>query len=346
MARMRIFLSLTFLLTTVSWAGLGGKFLPIPVAFSYPETGPGGGAKLRWQDPLDKPGFADLTAYITGRGQTNVEMEVERDSIEGKWRVGAYTEFGKFPEKWFGPGNPPNDALEGLYTPIYYGGHVSVGRWFPNGWLAGTQLEIEQNDIRTDGKGIFQNPSWTGIVGGLEENIALVLEHEGRDLKENPKSGSFLSLKLQTSIPGTDFDWRDLLIDASQAASLGDFTGVARVHHEEAWGSFPFWKLPFLGYRKSLRGLPEKRLRGDVAQCVGTELRWNGPKIWIFPLQPAVFGELGRAGDHSDVWSADANWAAGLGIRSPLAGGKAVLRVDYGWSEAGSGLYVDFGQAF
>ena len=36
----------------------------------------------------------------------------------------------------------------------------------------------------------------------------------------------------------------------------------------------------------------------------------------------------------------------GVGGRLPLAGGKAVLRVDYGWSRYGSGLYLDFGQAF
>jgi hypothetical protein len=63
-------------------------------------------------------------------------------------------------------------------------------------------------------------------------------------------------------------------------------------------------------------------------------------------MQPAVFGELGQAGTHEGVWSATPRWAAGIGLRSPLAGGKAVLRADYGWSEFGSGLYVDFGQAF
>jgi len=327
-------------------ADLGGKFLPIPVAFNYPETGPGGGAKLRWQDPFDKPGFADVTAYLTSRGQSNLDMEVQRDSIDGKWRVGSYAEFGKYPAKWFGAGDPPDASLEGLYTPIYAGGDLTLGRWLPGGWLVGTKLHLENWDIRNDGKGIFQGRRFTGDHGGLEANLGFTFTYEGRDLPENPKEGSFLDIETQSAIPGTDFDWQDVVADASYTSSLADFTGVVRAHHEEAWGSIPFWRVPFLGYRKSLRGLPDKRLRGNVAQCVGSELRWNGPKIWIFPFQPAVFGELGRAGDHSDVWSADLNWAAGLGVRSPLAGGKAVLRVDYGWSEVGSGLYVDFGQAF
>lgn len=327
-------------------AGLGGKLLPIPAAFSYPETGPGGGAKLRWQDPFDKPGFADITAVATVRGQSNLELEVLRDSLQGLWRVRTRAEFGKFPAKWFGRGNPPPDDQEGLYTPIYAGGEFGVGRWLPGGWLAGAYLLCENWDVRTDGQGVFARERFTGDRGGLEANAGLQLTYEGRDLPENPRFGRFLDIKTQASIPGTDFDWRDVQIEASQAASLGAFTGVLRVRHEEAWGSIPLWRVPFLGWRKSLRGLPDKRLRGNVAQCVGTELRWNGPKIWIFPLQPAVFGELGRAGGHADAWTADPNWAAGGGLRCPLAGGKAVLRADYGWSEVGSGLYVDFGQAF
>lgn len=165
-------------------------------------------------------------------------------------------------------------------------------------------------------------------------------------MAENPREGGFAALRFQNSLPGSDFDWRDVQFDASQVSSRGNFTVVLRALHEEAWGRLPFWNTPNLGNTKALRGLPDRRLRGEAVQCLGTEFRWNGPKIWIFPTQPALFAELGRAGDHSGVWSADPNLAAGLGMRSPLAGGKAVLRADYAWSAVGSGLYVDFGQAF
>jgi len=334
------------LLPTLALAGLGGQFLPIPVAFSYPETGPGGGVKLRWQDPFDRPGFMDLTAYTTARSQSNVDATVERDSLDGVWRLTGFGESGKFPEKWFGPGDPPVKELEGIYTPIYGGGYAQVSRWLPGGFSVGARLYLENTTIRTDRMGIFRDSGWTGIRGGTDFDASLVLEREGRDLKENPRFGSYLSMKFQAALPGADFDWQDLTLDASDAYSLGDFTAVGRVHHEEAWGDVPFWEVPFLGWRKSLRGLPDKRLRGEAVQCVGLETRWNGPKIWIFPFQPAIFGELGQAGTHEGVWNARVRWTAGGGVRSPLAGGKAVLRVDYGWSAYGSGLYVDFGQAF
>ncbi len=333
-------------LASFGQAGLGGKLLPIPAAFSYPETGPGGGAKLRWQDPLNKPGYADVTAVATVRGQSNLEVEVLRDSLGGLWRVRTRGEFGKFPGKWYGYGNPPPSEREGIYTPVYAGGELGVGRWLSGGWLAGANLLVENWDVRTNGKGAFATERFTGDRGGLEVNAGLQLVYEGRDLPENPRAGRFLDFRVQSAVPGTDFDWRSLVLDASQTGSVGTFTGVVRIHHEEAWDAPPFWRVPFLGHRKFLRGIPEKRLRGQTAQCVGSELRWNGPKIWIFPTQPAVFGELGRAGSHAGVWSADLNWAAGLGMRCPLLGGKAVLRADFGWSDVGSGLYVDFGQAF
>jgi len=338
---------LVFLQAQMASGGLGGEFLPIPVAFSYPETGPGGGAKLRWQDPFDHPGYMDLTAYTTVRHQSNVDATVERDSLDGVWRLTAFGEIGRFPEEWFGPGDPPPDSLPGVYTPTYAGGYAQVSRWLPGGFSVGAQLYAENTSIRTNRQGVFAvDSSWVGIHGGTDFDGSLILEREGRDLKENPKSGSYLSLKLQTALPGADFDWQDLVADASDAISQGDFTEVGRIHKEEAWGNVPFWEIPFLGWRKSLRGLPNKQLRGESVQCIGWETRWNGPKIWVFPMQPALFAELGQAGTHGGVWSADPRWAAGFGLRSPLAGGRAVLRADYGWSQFGSGLYVDFGQAF
>lgn len=324
-----------------------GEFIPIPFIFSYPETGVGGGVKLRWQDPMGKPGFMDLTTLASVRGQSDVDGTYERDSLDKVWRVKVFAEAGKFPMKWFGPGDPPADSLEGLYTPLYQGGYLQVIRILPEGYTVGARLRLENTDIRNDGKGIFAQPvSWKAAKGGTDFDLAWIVERERRDLKENPREGSYLGAEFQTSLPGATQEWNQVLFDASDAESMGSFTAVARVHHEEAWGEVPFWEVPALGWRKSLRGLPDKRLRGRAVQCVGLESRWNGPKLWIFPLQPALFGELGRAGDHDKVWNADLRWAAGGGLRVPMAGGKAVLRADYGWSDYGAGLYIDFGQAF
>lgn len=332
-----------FLVASGASAKLGGKLLPVPVAFSSPETGIGGGAKLRWQDPYDKPGFADITAYTTQKVQSHMDVEVMRDSLDGIWRFNGYGEFGKFPGKWFGHGNPPEDSLASIYTPVYVGGWFSASRWLDDGWLVGVKGTLENWDIHNDHLGIHRTERFTGGKGGLEANIGIEVTREGRDLATHPKNGSYLKLSVQTSVPGTDFEWQNLTLDASETVTFSDITAVVRGHHEEVWGSVPFWRTPFLGWRKSLRGLPDKRLRGNVAQCLGTEARWNTAIKW---LQPALFGEIGKAGGHAEVWTADVNWAAGGGCRFPLAEGKAVLRVDYGWSEVGSGLYVDFGHAF
>lgn len=170
--------------------------------------------------------------------------------------------------------------------------------------------------------------------------------YEGRDLPENPSKGLYAKVATTAGLPLGDFTWQNLVFDASMTKSVGAFTGVARIRHDEAWGGVPLWRVPSLGHKRFLRGLPDRRLRGQVAQCVGSELRWNLPEIFFFPLQPAIFAELGRTGGHGDAWREEFNPAGGAGLRVLLAGGKAVLRADYGWSFYGSGLYVDFGQAF
>jgi outer membrane protein assembly factor BamA len=324
-----------------------GEFIPIPFLFSYPETGLGGGLKLRWQDPMGAPGYTDLTALTSVKGQSDLDGTWERDSLGGRWRLKVFGEVGKFPGKWFGTGDPPSDSLEGVYTPRYVGGYFQATRLLPEGFTLGARTRLEETSIRTDGRGIFaRTPDWYGAKGGTDFDLTFVAEHEGRDSRSNPSEGSFASIQFLTGLPGGDFEWNDATFDASEATSMGSFTAVGRVHHEEAWGEVPFWQVPALGWRKSLRGLPDKRLRGRAVQCVGLETRWNAGTFHGVPLQPALFGEVGRAGDHDEVWTSDLRWAAGLGLRCPLAQGKAVLRADYGWSDYGSGLYIDFGQAF
>ncbi|MBK9575875.1 MAG: hypothetical protein IPK50_22060 [Fibrobacterota bacterium] len=343
---MRSVLLAVLLSGSLAPADLGGELLPIPVAFISPETGPGGGAKLRWQDPLDKPGFADLTGYLTVRSQWNVDAEILRDSLFGLWRLGATAEVGEFPAKWYGLGNPPPDEMESEYTPRYLGSEFSVGRWLPAGWRVGGRFQAEEWRIQAQDRGAFRAATWSGQKGGLEANAGMELVFEGRDLPTNPTEGMYAKSAVTVGLPIGDFLWQNLVLDLSMTKSAGSFTGVVRIRHDEAWGGVPFWRVPSLGHKRYLRGVPDRRLRGEVAECIGSEARWNGPKVQGFPLQPALFAELGRAGGHADVWREEMNPAAGGGLRVPLAGGKAVVRVDYGWSFYGSGLYVDFGQAF
>lgn len=321
------------------------RWLFIPALFSLPETGLGAAIKARGRDFLGVPGYLDATVVMTRKRQIDLDVEWLRDSIEQVWRARNGVQIGRFPSVWYGPGNPPPDAAKADYDPLYVYLESRLARYLPGGWAVEGSLVLDVEDVSVHDEGAF-----LGHVVARDGGVFLVggvaLEHEGRDLPEDPRRGPYLRVRAQSSVPGSESVWQSLQNDASQAASLGPLTGVARVRTVDAWGDVPFWELPYLGFREALRGLPDRRLRGRSVQCAGLELRWRMPKLLVAPWQIAGFLELGRAGSRGGVWSADPMPAGGGGLRGLLDGGRSVLRADYGVSPEGTGIYLDFGQAF
>jgi len=322
------------------------SWLVIPGIFSFPETGPGLALKARVRDVGGVPGFVDATVAVTWKKQADLNLQWVRDSIGGRWRTREILEVGRFPATWHGPGNPAEDSMESRYTPTYVLAESRLARYFRGGWALEALLGLDAESVAEAEGAAFRNLAVVDRDGGLFLFAGSALEYDGRDLSENPRHGRFLRILAQTSLPGSASLWTLWQNDASQAWSLGAWTAVGRVRTIEAWGEVPFWKSPSLGSREALRGLPDPRLRGQAVQCAGLEIRRTFAPVFRFPWQLAGFLEEGRAGTHGGVWTADPTPAGGGGVRLLLDGGKAVLRIDYGVSPVGSGLYIDFGQAF
>jgi len=321
------------------------RWLVIPAVFSLPETGPGAALKARGRDFLGMPGYLDATLLLTWKRQVDFDLEWLRDSLAGVWRLRNGVQVGRFPSLWYGRGNPPPDGAEATYDPLYVVADTRVARYLSAGWALEGSLLLDVEDVTTDDAGAFREPTvaregGTFVVGGA------AIEFEGRDLPEDPREGLYFRSRAQSSIPGSETLWHSWQNDVSGAFTLWRTTFVGRVRTVDGWGDIPFWETPYLGYREALRGLPDRRLRGDAVQCAGLEVRLRMPKLWIAPWQLATFLEEGRAGTHRGVWSAEPLPAGGGGVRVLLDGGRSVLRADYGLSPKGTGIYLDFGQAF
>ena len=321
------------------------SWLVIPGVFVLPETGPGIALKARVRDLLGI-GYVDVTTIATWKKQADLEMVWLRDSIGGAWRARQRMEIGRFPSIWYGEGDPPPDSFKARYEPTYVIAETRLARYVLDGWAleGGLGLDAEVMDHRDEGA--FRTQSTLASDGGVFWIGAAAIEYEGRDLPENPRFGPYLRVQSRTALPGSYSVWTQWQNDASWAASLWRFTGVARVRTVSAWGNVPFWETPSLGFRDAMRGLPNRRLRGASVHCAGTELRYSFPELWSMNWQIAGFFEEGRSGSHEGVWTAEPLGAGGGGIRLLLDGGRAVLRADFAVSCEGRGAYLDFGQAF
>lgn len=322
------------------------SWLVIPGIFSFPETGHGVALKARVRDVGGVPGYLDATLALTLKKQADLSLEWMRDSMAGVWRTTQSVGLGRFPSVWYGPGNPAPSQAKARYTPSYLESESRLARYLPAGWALDGALILIYREIEDKNEGALLSPEVVAREGTVGAMVGGGVEYEGRDFPSNPRRGTFLRTRGRVSVPGSRHSWSEWQTDASQTASLGDLIAVGRLRFVNAWGEIPYWEMPLLGSREALRGLPEGRLRGHAVQCAGLELRYALPVVFGVPTQVAVFGEEGRAGGHESVWSAEFSPAAGGGVRVLLDGGKAVLRVDYGVSDVGSGLYIDFGHSF
>ena len=322
------------------------SWLVIPGLFSFPETGPGLALKARARDVGGVPGYVDATAAVTMKSQADLTLEWLRDSIHGVWRSTQGLSLGRFPGVWYGPGNPVPDEAKARYTPTYIESESRLARYLSHGWAVEGALFLTYQQNEDENEGALLSDDVVARGGTLGTMLGGGIEYEGRDLPSNPRKGSYLRGRARVSVPGSRHSWGSWQTDVSRTEAVGNLIAVGRLRFLDAWGDVPYWEMPFLGSREALRGLPEGRLRGAAVQCAGLEVRYALPLVFGVPTQVAVFGEEGRAGSHSSVWSASLNPAGGGGVRALLDGGKAVLRVDYGVSEVGSGLYIDFGHSF
>ena len=322
------------------------SWLVIPGLFSFPETGPGLALKARVRDLGGVPGYVDATVAVTMKSQADLSMEWLRDSIAGVWRTTQGLSLGLFPSVWYGPGNPAPDEAKSRYTPTYIESESRLARYLPGGWALDGALFLTYQENEDENEGALLDPDVVARAGTLGAMLGAGVEYEGRDFPSNPRRGTYLRTRGRVTLPGARHEWASWQTDLSRTQALGNLIAVGRVRFLDAWGEIPYWEMPFLGSREALRGLPEARLRGTAVQCAGLELRYAMPLVFGVASQLAVFGEEGRAGGHGSVWSEAFNPAGGGGVRVLLDGGKAVLRVDYGVSEVGSGLYIDFGHSF
>lgn len=321
-------------------------WLVLPGVFVLPETGPGVALKAHVRNLLGVPGYVDVTTIATWKRQADFEAAWLRDSIGGVWRTRQRVEVGRFPSLWYGVGNPPPDSMRARYEPVYLIAETRLARYVLDGWALEVGLGFDAEHMRHRDEGAFLAQPTLASDGGTFWIGGAAIEYEGRDLPENPRHGPFLRVQDRTALPGSYSVWTQWQNDASWTESVGPLTAVVRARTLSAWGDVPFWETPWLGFRDAMRGLPNRRLRGESVHCSGLELRWNLPRFWGAGWQLASFFEEGRSGTHRGVWTAMPMGSGGGGIRLLLDEGKAVLRADFGVSGEGHGTYLDFGQAF
>lgn len=131
-------------------------------------------------------------------------------------------------------------------------------------------------------------------------------------------------------------------------------TAAVAFQVREAEGDLPFWILPSLGGSYTLRGYGPNRFTDEASVHASAEYRfWLVPRgvglpgqVRIERIGAALFFDAGTVAESAvDLPDEDLLWSAGVGIRMTFDR-QALFRIDYGWSDEGSNLSINYGLSF
>ncbi|MBN1296554.1 BamA/TamA family outer membrane protein [bacterium] len=329
---------------------------PIIVPFYSPETGFGGAISgiVYWnaRRSAARPDQASLTAVYTEKEQffagINSDKYVWGDRFLAELNIG----FSDWKETFFGIGGEPPPGYADDYEEEYSSSGFRIGAGWAVKMAEGLYLGIEWNHDDVDPEQ-YESGAWletsglTGCDGGAVSGPGLSLTWDTRDEAFYPTRGFLVETVYHwfDAKMGSDFDYDAFKTDLRIYHSFRPRHIVAaNIEFETTDGDVPFYQLPSLSTRSSMRGIEE-----------GTYIdanRWAVQAEYRFPVfrrfGGVVFAACGNVAPHVADLADDAHFAGGAGIRYTVEKNKNInIRLDIGFDEDGeTSVYFTLREAF
>lgn len=206
-----------------------------------------------------------------------------------------------------------------------------------------------------------------GCTGGRDHTLRLGLVYDTRDFEPDPNHGAFvdLSVEVGTIAIGSQYDYVRAIAAArgywSPFPDAADLVFAGRLFVELQSKGTPFFSMdihPFvedprtgLGGHRTLRGYRQSRFVDHAMSAASGEIRWTFARTTIkrqkLAFIVAPFIDVGRAADDLAGLAHFARWRPTAGGAFRVSWNLATIgTLDYGFSDEGSGVYVNFGHMF
>ena len=364
-----------------------------PIVFYEQDVGAGGGIALTDIDfrQQRRREFAGIFLSYTTEGQQRYAMvwqrwlnhrEIEGGGVAFEERSylrgrGGYAKTLTVRFFGLGPDTAPDD--ETSYTDeVAYGG-IYVQKSFPEpGDNAVYRLGINAEHHNLSQGYVSSVPStdeeYPLLFDAADDYDILMLNgmlrYDTRDSQHNPYKGGLIQLNIDgvplqsgdgaaaaTSlegnwafkIPGLFHDNGDDLEEHPPTDALAFGAFINATH-----GDLPFWALPTLGGRKTLRGYIQNRFTDKAAWHASGEYRfWVMPRgfkvtdsIRVERVGFALFYDIGTVGGNmDDLFSSTVHDSYGISFRLSLER-TALFRADLGFSDEGTNFTFAYGLSF
>ncbi|MBI3004798.1 MAG: BamA/TamA family outer membrane protein [Ignavibacteriales bacterium] len=328
--------------------------LPIPIAYYTPETGIAGGAGLLYffrpeeNSARIRPSTTALFLIYTEKKQFIAQLSGEWYFEEGLWRIDADFLFMRYPQKFFGIGNNTSASDEENYTSRISRMEFKVLRSLSPGLnlgLTGLLEDRKLSDISPGGQ--LSSGAVFGKAGGITSGIGPLITYDTRDNVFAPQEGFYhlVSVVTFSKSLGSDYPYTKTLVNVRQYLPLGKRQVLAlQLFGTFISGSPPFHKLAELGGQETMRGYFEGRFRDR--HYLTSQIEYRTPLFWRIGFVAFVgMGEVTR--EVRDFTFSGIKASYGLGLRYFFnLQEKLNLRVDFGFGNNSSGLYIGPAEAF
>lgn len=324
---------------------------PLPIIFYTPETGTAfGAAALYTRHDPDFPRSSTITGDVIYTSKKQIIVELDGDLYFSRGTIRSLTSlnFQKYPNKFFGIGNNTAKSDEENYThqTIYFNSVLYMN--VSSHLNAGPAFHFEDITMKeTEPGGRLSTGIIAGSNGGTLAAVGFVLNWDSRDNTIAARTGSLYqgTALFYRSVLGSDFSFTDVQIDTRTFFEIApDQILAIQAAGEFIDGIAPFHRLKEFGGQSLLRGYFEGRYRDNHGVALQAEYRvlvW-----WRF----GVVGFVGAAqvADKISHLGLKRFWlAGGAGLRFAWSPKERVnLRLDYGFGNNSSGMYITVTEAF
>jgi len=329
-------------------------FIPLPIVFFTPETNWGFGAAGIYsfhfkQDSINsRPSQLQLGFAYTLRNQILAYLPYQLFLKNGKYKLYGELGYYRYVYEFSGVGNEgfqeESENFSVNYPRVRLNALVQVR---PN-LFTGLRYWMDDYDIvEIEDNGLLANNSITGANGGFLSGLGWVSNYDTRDKVFYPSRGVYAETVLffNNEIFGSDFNYSKFIFDGSvYTKNKWDHILAFNLYAELTEGNAPFNQLSLLGGTKRMRGYFEGALRDKQYLTFQTEYRLD----LFWRIGAVVFAGAGVVGDDLSTIEIDNfKYTIGLGLRFLLDKKQKVnLRLDAGYGQNTSGLYITVSEAF
>ncbi|MCB1200752.1 MAG: BamA/TamA family outer membrane protein [Leptospiraceae bacterium] len=205
-----------------------------------------------------------------------------------------------------------------------------------------------------------------GCDGGWNNMARFGIAFDRRDFEPDPNNGVFADtvFEMANKALGSAYNFQRYTAVFrgyySPIEEIADVVLAGRLLYSYSWGNVPFWELnkfsqttgrqDGLGGNRSMRGFTVNRFTGPIMTMANFEIRYTfadvdlGSQHFAFMIVPFV--DIARTFDaNADLQLKGFRYSYGAGLRIPW-NQATVIYFDYGLSNEGSGLYINFDHIF